>query len=82
VFGLVHGVFYRVTAEEKAAELGLNGFVNNVADGSVYIEAEGDETQLKKFVEWCKKGPKNSQVTDVKVEEDSLQNYSGFVVKR
>jgi acylphosphatase len=82
VYGLVHGVFFRVSAQEKAQELGLNGCVNNVVDGSVNIEAEGEEEQLKKFVEWCKKGPEKAQVTDVKVEEDLLQNYSNFVVKR
>jgi acylphosphatase len=82
VYGLVHGVFFRVTAQEKALELALTGCINNVVDGSVYIEAEGEEDQLKKFIEWCKKGPEKAQVTDVKVEEDLLQNYSEFVVKR
>jgi acylphosphatase len=82
VYGLVHGVFYRVSAQEKAQELGLTGCINNVVDGSVYIEAEGEEAQLKKMVEWCKKGPEKAQVTDVKVEENLIQNFSNFVVKR
>jgi len=81
VFGLVQGVFYRKNTQTKAMELGLMGCVNNVVDGSVYIEVEGEEETLKKFVEWCKKGPEKAQVTDVKVEEDVLQNYSDFVVK-
>jgi acylphosphatase len=82
VYGLVHGVFYRVSAQEKALELGLKGCVNNVVDGSVNIDAEGEETLLIQFVEWCKKGPKNAHVTDVKVEKDILRNYSDFLVIR
>lgn len=82
VSGLVQGVFYRVSVQEKAQELGLKGSVNNVVDGSVNIDAEGEESQLNKLVEWCKKGPKNARVSDVKVDEDILQNYSEFVVKR
>lgn len=82
VTGLVQGVFYRVNAQEKAQALGLTGCVNNVVDGSVYIEAEGEESKLKEFVDWCKNGPEKAQVTDIKVEEDLLQNYSDFVVKR
>jgi acylphosphatase len=81
VYGLVHGVFFRVTAQEKAQALGLTGCVNNVVDGSVYIEAEGEEKKLEKFIEWCKKGPEKAQVTDVKVEEDLIQHYPNFVVK-
>jgi acylphosphatase len=82
VNGLVQGVFYRVSAQEKAKELGLSGCVNNEPDGGVYIEAEGEEEQLIKFIDWCKKGPEKAQVKDVKVQEDELRNYTDFVVKR
>lgn len=82
VTGLVQGVFYRVSAQEKAKELGLTGCVNNVDDGGVNIEAEGEEEQLKKFVTWCKRGPEKAQVTDIEVQEGELKNYSDFVVKR
>ena len=44
VRGRVQGVFFRASAAEKAAELRLAGFVRNEPDGSVYMEAEGDET--------------------------------------
>jgi acylphosphatase len=81
VSGLVQGVFYRKNAQQEAQKLGLRGCVNNVVDGSVYIEAEGEEEILKKYVDWCKKGPEKAQVTDVKVEEDVLQHYPDFVIK-
>ncbi len=57
IFGRVQGVFFRHTAKIKADESGLKGLARNEDDGSVYIEAEGDEKNLKRFLEWCKKGP-------------------------
>jgi acylphosphatase len=35
----------------------ITGFVKNLKNGSVYIEAEGEEESLKAMVEWCHKGP-------------------------
>lgn len=57
VFGQVQGVFFRVTAKARADELSVTGFAKNEEDGSVTIAAEGTETQLLIFIDWCKKGP-------------------------
>ncbi|MFB6307312.1 MAG: acylphosphatase, partial [Flavobacteriales bacterium] len=48
VRGKVQGVFYRATMVENAMRWGIKGFVRNETDGSVYIEAEGDEEALEK----------------------------------
>jgi len=42
VKGRVQGVGFRYSAMEAAEELGIKGFVRNMPDGSVYIEAEGE----------------------------------------
>lgn len=80
VSGLVQGVFYRASAQAKAQALGLKGSVNNAEDGSVNIEAEGEETQLKELIEWCNTGPEKAQVIDVKVKEGKVKNYSDFII--
>jgi acylphosphatase len=82
VYGKVQGVFYRVTAMETANKFNLKGFARNEKDGSVYIEAEGDEAVLEKFVEWCNEGPPRASVERVITEESDLKNYSNFVVQR
>jgi acylphosphatase len=82
VKGKVQGVFYRKSAKVKAEELGLSGWVRNEADGSVYIEAEGDEHQLKQFKEWCKLGPSHASVDEVTTKTGTLKNYSGFEIRR
>lgn len=80
VYGLVQGVFFRVTAKQEADKLGLTGFARNVADGSVYIEAEGEKQDLDKFIKWCNIGPSMAQVEKVVVEDGKLKSFSSFEV--
>jgi acylphosphatase len=82
VKGKVQGVYYRQSAAEIAIRLKINGFVRNEGNGDVYMEAEGDEEQLKKLVEWCRSGPPRAAVKDVIVQEDELKNFSGFIIHR
>lgn len=78
IYGLVQGVFFRAEAKEEADKLGLTGFVKNMPDGSVYIEAEGEKNKLDKFIKWCNKGPMMARVEKVEVLEGSLKNFSKF----
>lgn len=81
VKGKVQGVFYRSSTQAKARELGLSGWVKNEEDGSVLIEAEGEEQKLQKLVEWCQQGPGAAVVNDVEVREVEPQGVNGFEVK-
>lgn len=80
IYGLVQGVFFRTTAKEQADKLGITGFAENKDDGSVYIEAEGEENNLNKFVKWCNKGPSMASVEKVIVNEDKIKDFSSFEV--
>ena len=83
VTGKVQGVFYRASTKAVADQLGIKGFVKNEEDGSVYIEAEGDEPILELFLEWCNEGPERAQVEQVESNEGELKNYRNFeVVKK
>ncbi|MBK7888769.1 MAG: acylphosphatase [Bacteroidetes bacterium] len=46
VTGKVQGVFFRQSALSKALDLKLRGFVMNQPDGSVLIEAIGEEENI------------------------------------
>lgn len=81
VQGRVQGVFFRASTRDKARELGLTGFVKNESDGSVYIEAAGKEQKLKEFLAWCKQGPKNAEVEDLKFTEAPPRQFSSFEIK-
>lgn len=52
--------------------------MKNQYDGSVYIEACGEDTQLEKFVDWCKHGPEYAQVAEAEVKEIEQKIFSSF----
>lgn len=82
ISGKVQGVFFRASTKEKAQEFNIKGNVRNNADGSVSIEAEGDEENLRQFVEWCKRGPKFAQVERCEVKEAGIRNFKSFTIDR
>lgn len=82
ITGRVQGVWYRDSARSKARELGIRGFVRNDPDGSVYIEAEGEERELKELVQWCWDGPPRAKVENVDVEEGEMKDFTSFEISR
>lgn len=69
IFGKVQGIFFRATASEEAEKLGIKILAENKPDGSVYIEAEGEEEKLDEFIKWCHTGPSLAKVEKVEVDE-------------
>ena len=82
VSGLVQGVNFRYDTKQKAASLGLVGFVKNIDSDDVEIIVCGDEEKINELIEWCNEGPVSARVDDVKVEEvDIKEKFVGFDVK-
>ena len=82
VYGRVQGVYYRYSCAKKALELGINGYVKNQDDGSVFIEAEGTGSLLDEFLVWCYSGPPLASVQRIEMVELPIKNYSGFNIKK
>lgn len=82
VRGKVQGVWFRDSTRKKALELGVAGFVKNEPDGSVYIEAEGEEAAVEQLAAWCARGPELARVTSVERSEGVLENMKGFRITR
>ena len=80
--GKVQGVFYRATAKAVADEIGVTGWVKNTDEGDVEAMVTGNEQQVKKFIEWCKQGPRKAVVTDVTVTQKNDTTFNEFSVKR
>lgn len=74
VSGLVQMVFFRSYTRQKAQDLGLTGWVKNLADGRVEALFEGDRETIEKMIEWAKKGPPSAQVDGCEV---NWQEYKG-----
>ncbi len=81
VSGKVQGVFYRASTKQKALALGVKGFVKNMPDGTVYIEAEGTYSQLNELIDWCKQGPKFSKVENVHYSPGELNAFDDFEIR-
>jgi len=81
IHGKVQGVFFRDATRDFAHSRGINGIVRNEPDGSVYLEAEGDKTQLNALRGWLWKGPSAADVEEVDLREGQLRNYEGFKVQ-
>lgn len=81
IAGKVQGVGFRISTRQKAREIGVNGFVRNEPDGSVYIEAEAEPEVLEQFIAWCESGPGPAIVQAVNIEEDKVQEYAEFLIK-
>jgi len=67
VSGRVQGVYYRASTREMAASLGLAGWVRNLPDGRVELEAEGPERDMGMLLAWLREGPPSARVDDVAV---------------
>jgi len=74
VYGRVQGVNFRYYTRQKALSLGLTGWVRNLPDGGVECIAEGEETMLLEFVQWCAHGPVISRVEEI---EKKWEAYKG-----
>ena len=82
ISGKVQGVFFRKYTVLKAKELGINGLVKNLLDGSVYIEAESDEEPLATLLAWCYEGSPTSYVEQVNFEEGEMKGFDSFIISR
>lgn len=81
IHGRVQGVFFRESTKNKARELGVVGRVRNEPDGSVYVDAEGEEEKLRELLKWCRQGPSGARVNRVDHEfVPDLKGYQDFEV--
>lgn len=83
IYGKVQGVSFRYWAWMKARTLGLTGFIQNESDGSVYIEAEGEEKIVDDFLSWCYQGSPLAEVKRIDYSyQDYFQNFQEFAINR
>lgn len=80
VFGKVQGVYFRLSTKAIADQLKVKGIIMNKPDGSVYLEAEGDNFSLDEILSWCHEGPDHAEVSKVEYVEGELVGYKNFEV--
>ena len=81
VTGKVQMVMYRDFAQRNARGLNLQGFVENLPDGSVRVVAQGLEESLEEYVVRLHKGPFMARVMRVDVTwRDPEEDYREFKI--
>jgi acylphosphatase len=79
ISGYVQGVGFRYFVRITASKYGINGWVRNNMNGTVEIDAEGNEINMNKFIEVIEKGNRYSEVADISIKENkSYENYRDF----
>jgi len=81
VRGRVQGVGFRYNTIQTAKRYNINGSVTNRMDGSVLIEAEGEEGKLELFTQWCRNGPDWAHVDEITISECPVVGYKEFCLK-
>jgi acylphosphatase len=81
VYGKVQNVGFRYYTVKTAQQFNIRGYVKNMPDGSVYIEAEGNLPDLETFVDWCRRGPQWARVERLEEQEIPVAGHDGFAVR-
>jgi acylphosphatase len=81
VHGHVQGVGFRAFTQQQANRHNINGSVKNNVNGTVEIDAEGEQTDMDSFITKIKKGSPFAKVSDVRIDEfDELKDYKSFTI--
>lgn len=83
IYGRVQGVWFRASTKKKARKLNLTGYVKNMPDGSVHIEAEGKKGNLQELLEFAKEGPRLARVDRINHDfKEATGKFSRFRIRR
>lgn len=81
--GRVQGVGFRVFVQSVAQELGFTGWVKNMPDGSVVMEAQGDEARFAELKEKIQAGNGFCKVEHMTFDFcKNVEDETGFEVRK
>lgn len=78
ISGRVQGIFFRANTRRKAMNLNIKGWVKNLEDGRVEVVIEGSNADVKKMLEFLKKGPFGAKVTKFDIKEEKYKKEFEF----
>lgn len=80
LMGDVQGVGLRYRADYAAKQYGVSGWVRNLEDGTVELEAEGTAMEIDAFLLEIEKG-RYVCITDMRVREIPVRGTYGFEIR-
>ncbi len=82
VDGRVQGVGFRYFVANGAKAHNIAGYVQNLPDGKVEIDAEGESENIYQFMTQCRQGPALSRVDTFMVSDIPFYGYKQFKIKQ
>jgi len=80
--GRLHGKNFRYQTQQQATKLGLGGFVRNLSDGRIEIEAQGDQDKVEQLLAWCQQEPHGSNIKNILYRYDEpTKGYTDFMMR-
>ena len=81
VSGMVQGVGFRYFIHHHARQLGLTGWVRNLPNGDVEIQAEGNREFVESLVTYARRGPRLAVVSNVRLEwKEPSRQFTSFEI--
>ncbi|HET7172061.1 MAG TPA: acylphosphatase [Gaiellales bacterium] len=71
---------FRYAVRDRARSRGVAGYVRNLAGGEVEAAFEGEPDAVEAMVDFCRRGPRGAEVTEVDVDEAPPAGPAGFQV--
>jgi DNA ligase D-like protein (predicted 3'-phosphoesterase) len=81
VHGEVQGVGLRDATVSRAHELGVQGWVRNVDDGTVLVHAEAPERVVEELVAFLRDGPSPARVSEVTIDRVVVEGHEQFAIR-
>ena len=81
ITGNVQGVSLRLACQKRAQELGLKGFVQNMSDGSVHLEIEGESDPIEKFLGDLENGFGYVDHESLTRNQGQVKSFESFSIK-
>jgi acylphosphatase len=79
--GHVQGVWFRATTRDVSRDFGVTGWVRNEPDGSVRCVAEGEPTELDRFITAVQRA-RREYINDTRIEKaDATGEFPDFSIR-
>jgi acylphosphatase len=83
VTGRVQGVAYRASAMDTAIDVGVLGWVRNLATGDVEGVVQGEATAVDGFLAWAARGPAGARIDRMTTtDEEVVDDFRKFEIRR
>lgn len=81
VSGDFQAVSFRAATVARADDLGVQGWVRNLDDGTVQVHAEGPPAAVDELLTFLRTGPPPARVSHVSVEQVTPEGHEQFAVR-